>query len=154
MRSKSRRFANEPLRRVAGCEPTDTFVLSWIPENFRGDYPVLVRRYIGALIDFVFLIALIGLIVRMPFYASSHPLYDLGLLAIFVVYEPLLTCYVCTLGQALMRFRVRDLKTGGRIPLWRSYVRLVIKWALGILSFITLPARPTAERYTILLQAR
>jgi hypothetical protein len=65
---------------------------------------------------------LIGLIARAPFYAPSHPLQHLAFLAIFVVYEPFLTCYFCTLGQALMRFRVRDLKTGERIPLWRGYM--------------------------------
>jgi uncharacterized RDD family membrane protein YckC len=128
-------------RRLAGREPVETVVPSWIPENLRGHYPALVRRYIGSLIDFVFLITLIGLVARAPFYAPSHPLHHLGLLAIFVVYEPFLTCFFCTLGQALMRFRVRDLKTGARIPLWRSYIRLVTKCTLGLVSFVTLPAR-------------
>jgi hypothetical protein len=107
---------------LAGHEPIETVVPSWIPKNLHGHYPALVRRYIGSLIDFVFLIALIGLIARAPFYAPSHPLQHLAFLAIFVVYEPFLTCYFCTLGQALMRFRVRDLKTGERIPLWRGYM--------------------------------
>src|SRR4051812_8078194 len=100
-------------------------------------YPNLLRRYLAALIDAIVIILLVVFIGRLLAYAGSHQ--GLGVLVFLLVllaYEPLLTAFLCTVGQALMRFRVRDLQTGGRVPLWRVYIRVVVKTFLGIISFL------------------
>ena len=105
-------------------------------------YPNLLRRYLGSLIDVILLIVLIGVIARSAFYVPIEERWDaLPLIALVLIYEPLFTSYLCTLGQATMRFRVRDAKTGRRISLWRAYIRFLVKGVLGIISFLTLPAR-------------
>ncbi len=113
----------------------------WLPNVSPIQHPSLLRRYVGSLIDVTFIIALIGVASRTPLYHTATVFDDLALLAILVVYEPFLTAYFCTIGQAVMRFRVRDLNTGQRVPLWRSYIRFIVKWPLGLISFVTLPAR-------------
>jgi uncharacterized RDD family membrane protein YckC len=105
-------------------------------------YPNLLRRYLAALIDAVIIILLVVFIGRLLLYAGGNQ--SLGVLVFFLVvlaYEPLLTAFLCTAGQAVMRFRVRDIQTGGRVPLWRVYIRVVVKTFLGLISFLTLPAR-------------
>jgi uncharacterized RDD family membrane protein YckC len=56
-----------------------------------------------------------------------------------VLYEPILTVYWCTLGQAAMRMRVRDEKTLERISISQAYTRVLVKYFLGWISFLTLP---------------
>jgi len=105
-------------------------------------YPNLLRRYLGAMIDGILIILLVVLIGQLPFYPSGNE--ATGVLVFLLVlanYEPILVTFVCTAGQAIMRFRVRDFATGGRVPIWRLYVRVVVKTFLGIISFLTLPAR-------------
>jgi uncharacterized RDD family membrane protein YckC len=118
----------------------------WLPQIAPVRYPSLLRRYVASLIDVVFLITLVGVVARAPLYKSPSTSH-IYLLAAVLVYEPFLTSWLCTIGQALMRFRVRDFGTGHRIPVWRGYVRFVVKWPLGLISFITLPAR--ADRRAI-----
>ena len=105
-------------------------------------YPNLLRRYLAALIDGVIVILLIVLMGRLASYLGRDQGFALFLAAIAVaLYEPFLTAFLFTVGQGVMRFRVRDLETGARVPLGRVYLRVVVKAVLGIVSFLTLPAR-------------
>jgi uncharacterized RDD family membrane protein YckC len=58
-----------------------------------------------------------------------------------IAYEPLATAFGCTLGQALMRFRVRTVEGLKRIGVTQAYGRFLVKYLLGIISFVTMPAR-------------
>ncbi len=103
------------------------------------NYPSVFRRYLGTLLDGVLLFLVLLAIAKIGVPAGS----DRWLLVLFgalvLLYEPMLTVYWCTLGQALMRMRVRDEKTLGRISVSQAYSRLVIKYLLGWVSFLSLP---------------
>jgi len=104
-------------------------------------YPNLLRRYLGAAIDGVAVILIVVLIGQLELFRGNK---DIGVFVFILVlanYEPILTTFLCTAGQAAMRFRVRDVATGARAPIWRLYIRVVVKAFLGIISFLTLPAR-------------
>lgn len=61
-------------------------------------------------------------------------------LMILGLYEPLLTRYLCTPGQLLMRIRVRTEPGIERVPVLLTFVRSVVKYLLGIISFAFMPA--------------
>jgi hypothetical protein len=78
-------------------------------------YPNLLRRYLGAVIDGVVIILLVVLVGQLPLYSSGNQ--NMGALIFILVlanYEPILTAFACTAGQATMRFGVRDVRTGAR----------------------------------------
>jgi uncharacterized RDD family membrane protein YckC len=52
-----------------------------------------------------------------------------------------MTVFLCTLGQAVMRFRVRKADDLSRVSLVQVYIRIVVKYLLGVISFLTMPAR-------------
>lgn len=59
--------------------------------------------------------------------------------SIWAVYEPLSMTLGCTLGNYLMKIRVRDKgDPAKRINILQAYVRLIIKMLLGWLSFLTI----------------
>jgi uncharacterized RDD family membrane protein YckC len=94
------------------------------------------------------ILTLIYLYVRSPLYEYATQADIAGLVGIglFACYEPLLTSFFCTIGQAIMGFRVRKV-AGGRISVVQAYVRVIVKYLLGMLSFLTMPAR--ADRRAI-----
>lgn len=104
-------------------------------------YPNLLRRYLGAGIDGIAIVLLVVLVGQLPFYSGGSEMGMLVFLLVLANYEPVLTTFLCTAGQAAMRFRVRDAVTGGRAPIGRLYIRVVVKAFLGVVSFLTLPAR-------------
>lgn len=104
-------------------------------------YPSIPRRYMSTVID--------GMITLMMFIAISYLFQGDDLMTfrarlcsifIFIIfYEPLCTSKFCTIGQWIMRIRVKDYKTGKNISLFAAYPRLIIKYFLGIISFLTIP---------------
>jgi uncharacterized RDD family membrane protein YckC len=81
-------------------------------------------------------------------------------LFLFVVYEPLCNRYAMTVGQFLMRFRVRTVQGHKRVPLWRGFIRVITKYLLGVISFIRMPIQKERRALhdmiagTIVLEAR
>jgi hypothetical protein len=109
-----------------GCKEDEEF-------NRSGWYPPLTRRYFSTVIDFLFVAGLI-ISVYFLFRGAERVASDLRIgliLSIFLVYEPLFTNKLCTLGQWITRIRVRDFDAGGRISLPRSYARFVTKILFG-----------------------
>jgi uncharacterized RDD family membrane protein YckC len=104
-------------------------------------YPSVLRRYLATLVDILFLWFCIYGITRLP--AFEHGGWRVAATAgiVLVLYEPMLTSFGCTLGQWLMRFRVRSIESFRRIPVLRSYARLGVKYLLGGISLLTIPAR-------------
>lgn len=103
-------------------------------------YPLLLRRYQASLIDFLLLGVLsvsLVLIFNIASVSSQFIVFFVALL--WLSYEPILSVYLCTLGQHVMGIRVRDGHDPFmRITLWQSYRRFFIKYLLGWLSFITI----------------
>ena len=104
-------------------------------------YPSVLRRYLAALLDLaVIWICVLGL-TRISAVANSSWGMPAAAATVIVLYEPLFTSFLCTLGQALMRFRVVDHEKRNRVPLVRVYTRVIVKYVLGFISALTIPAR-------------
>ena len=106
-----------------------------------GKYPTLTRRYVATAIDAVFVLSAIILISYLFENAGETGVkVRVGLiLSLFFLYEPLCTSRFCTLGQKIMRVRVRRYPSRERISLFMAYARIFVKALLGMLSFFTLP---------------
>lgn len=103
-------------------------------------YPLLVRRYQSVFIDCILLfgVMVVTMVVMGESETRQTVMITLGVLFV-LVYEPLLTSYSATVGQHIMGIRVRDVRNPKeRIHIAQAYVRLVVKWILGWLSFITI----------------
>jgi hypothetical protein len=92
-------------------------------------FPNLFRRYLASIIDALTIIFIVYAYSRTPLYVSGEEPLFVMLLA--VTYEPVLTAFSCTLGQAAMRFRVRRVKDLTRISLAQAYARVILKYTLG-----------------------
>jgi uncharacterized RDD family membrane protein YckC len=104
-------------------------------------YPNLLRRYLASVIDILAVIFIVFVLSTTPIYSSGGDSGLLLLVGVVASYEPLMTAYRCTLGQAIMRFRVRRNDGRHRISIGQAYLRLVVKYFLGLISFLTMPAR-------------
>ena len=103
-------------------------------------YPNLLRRYLASIIDMLTVSLFIYLYVKSPLYSPG----GVGVLVALILllsFEPLMTVFLCTPGQALMRFRVRHAESFTRISLGSAYLRVLTKYALGMITFFTLPLR-------------
>jgi uncharacterized RDD family membrane protein YckC len=104
-------------------------------------YPSLLRRYLATLIDLVAMLFLLYLFAHSPLYNEKAGVAVMWPMWLFVLYEPVCNRYFTTLGQLLMRFRVRTIRDQRRVPLWRGVVRVLTKYLLGALSFIRMPVQ-------------
>jgi uncharacterized RDD family membrane protein YckC len=104
-------------------------------------YPDLPRRYLATVIDMMF--------VLIMFILTSYLLQGddtvmvrsrlLFILLFLFIYEPFCTSKLVTIGQWMMRIRVRNYKTLGKISIPAAYVRIFVKIVLGFISFLTIP---------------
>ncbi len=106
-----------------------------------GKYPTLTRRYVATAIDVFFVLAAMILISYLFENGGETGVkVRVGLiLFLFFIYEPLCTSRFCTLGQKIMRVRVRRYPSLERISLFTAYARILVKALFGLLSFFTLP---------------
>lgn len=103
-------------------------------------FPPLVKRYKALLIDVIllFTVMIITMIMVDDTEYRTPVMVSLGLILV-LTYEPVLTVYSATIGQRLMKIRVRDINDPSRpIHLGLAYVRVVVKDLLGWLSFISI----------------
>ncbi|MEP6687857.1 MAG: RDD family protein, partial [Gemmatimonadales bacterium] len=64
-----------------------------------------------------------------------------GLIALVILYEPLLVAFRgFTIGQQLSNVRVVAPTASGRLPLWKAFVRWLLKAGTGLGSFATMGA--------------
>ena len=113
------------------------------------NYPSLAKRIPSIFIDSLMIIALMflsGWILD-----KMNPEQNEGdewirivlFIALWGVYEPLSMTLGCTLGNYLMKIRVRKHNNAGKkINLLQAYARFIIKFFLGWLSFITISFNP------------
>jgi uncharacterized RDD family membrane protein YckC len=104
-------------------------------------YPNALRRYLATLVDMAVMWAGIFLIARLQVATGSDALAYTLVAALLLFYEPMLTVYASTLGQVVMRFKVRTPGDLRRIRLAQAYARFVVKYLLGVISFLTMPTR-------------
>ena len=102
--------------------------------------PNLFRRCIATLIDLAVVVSLIVLLMRAPMLTNLQWLRVVLAIAISLLYEPILSAYACTVGQALMWTRVRDAESLRRIPLGRAYLRFALKYIASIVGGGTAPS--------------
>lgn len=103
-------------------------------------YPLLIERYKATLIDVAVQFGAMILVMLLAQAASEPSVFIVpAVLAIPLLYEPLLIRYSCTLGQYIMDIRVHDGHDPfRRVTLWQSYLRFFVKYLLGWASFITI----------------
>ncbi len=104
-------------------------------------YPNVLRRYLATLVDVFALWCIVYGFSQFSTFTEGGALAYWGLGFALIFYEPLLTTYACTLGQALMRIRVRTTDGLRRIGLAQAFGRMIVKYLLGMISFLTVPAR-------------
>lgn len=104
-------------------------------------YPNVLRRYLATVLDLFALWCIVYSISRTPALTDRGALAYWILAIALLLYEPLLTVYACTLGQAVMRIRVRTADGVKRIGLDQAFGRVIVKYILGILSLLSVPAR-------------
>ncbi len=102
-------------------------------------FPNLFRRYVASLIDVVVVIALVGIIGNLPITETQNIPPIVIILVVLVAYEPILSAFSCTIGQFVMRIRVRRSQDRLRIGLGRAVTRTFAKYMLGAASFLTMP---------------
>ena len=104
-------------------------------------YPNVLRRYVATVLDLFALWCIFYAISQTPALTERGALAYWILVVSLLLYEPLLTTYACTLGQAVMRIRVRTVGNLTRIGLDQAFGRMIVKYLLGIISLLTIPAR-------------
>ncbi|WP_221408697.1 RDD family protein [Chryseolinea serpens] len=120
---------NEPL-------PPGTFIAQGIEYT----YPTLLRRFAAVALDawLGWFLMIITMVILDDHESRSTIMITLAA-TLLLGYDPLLTTYSATLGQRLMKIRVRAYHDPSqRIPLWRAYARIVVKFFLGTISFFTI----------------
>lgn len=107
-------------------------------------YPLLLKRYQSLFIDIITLFSVMVVTMVIMGQSEARPTVMITMGGVFLlVYEPLLTVYSATLGQYIIGIRVRSIKNPNqRINILQAYMRLIVKWYLGWLSFVTINFNP------------
>jgi uncharacterized RDD family membrane protein YckC len=107
-------------------------------------YPSLVKRYKALLVDGLLLLTVMIITMVVLGNHENRPYIMIGMWVLFsFVYEPVLTAYSTTIGQRVMKIRVRDYDNPSQpIKLGNAYIRLLVKNLLGWISFITIHFNP------------
>lgn len=97
-------------------------------------YPSLFRRVVSTLVDLAVVFGAVSWIVQRPLIGEPSVANTLAAVSFALIYEPFLTAYACTVGQAVMSTRVRRFESLERITLGRSYVRFLTKYVASIVG--------------------
>lgn len=104
-------------------------------------YPSVFRRYLSTLLDVLLLWCWVYAVTRVPVVVESNWIAAAVIAPVILTYEPMLTAFRCTIGQWIFRLRVRTFEGGERISIAQAYGRLFVKYLLGAISILTIPAR-------------
>jgi len=101
--------------------------------------PALYQRYFATLIDYMFVFACAYAVsIYTPIFNGASAETFIPIIAALFIYDALLTSKLCTVGQFMFRFRVRNYKDLSRIGFSLALKRTVIKLVLGIYSLIAI----------------
>ena len=104
-------------------------------------YPELKDRVQSTFIDTILIIVLMFGVASLLDRFENPPDWIRIVLffGLFAIYEPVCTALGCTLGNYLTKIRVRQFgNPAKRINLLQAFVRYVLKFALGWISFLTM----------------
>jgi uncharacterized RDD family membrane protein YckC len=100
--------------------------------------PSLARRYKALVIDVLLIATTMTIALLASGESTNQPTILIGLAIAWTFYEPIFSAYGGTLGQRIMRIRVRDYNRPFKpARLWQVYIRMWTKGLLGWLSFLT-----------------
>ena len=122
------------------AEPLQSSVPSMPSREIDGySFPYLVDRYKAAFIDTILLLIFVTLCVQANEMMGFQSTWILVVTLFLVLsYEPVLITYSATVGQRLMKIRVRRIDAPTeRISLLQAYIRFVLKYAIGGASLLT-----------------
>jgi uncharacterized RDD family membrane protein YckC len=108
-------------------------------------YPSLLTRMMSLFFDTLVLVVSMLVFARILDEFPNAPdwLRMALFFSIFFAYEPLCLTYGCTIGNFLMRIRVRQFReTNSRITLPNAILRFIVKACLGWISFVTIHSNP------------
>jgi hypothetical protein len=108
-------------------------------------YPSLLTRVQSLLVDGLVIILLMFLAGKILDQYQETPDWVRAVLffGFWAVYEPLAMTLGCTIGNYLLGVRVRQFKnTGKKLNILQAYVRFIVKFLLGWLSFIAIHFTP------------
>jgi len=111
------------------------------------NYATAVRRYFSSSIDVLLAFVVVGILSACGFREGRLALVPLGFVALYaLVYEPVLTSKLCTLGQLITGIRIRyDELELDRIGIVDAYVRYAAKYFLGVLSILIIAFNPKGK---------
>ena len=109
--------------------------ISIIPKKL----PALYQRYFATLIDYVFVFSCAYFIsIYTPLFNSDSAVSFLPIIAALFIYDALFTSKLCTVGQFIFKFRVRNYNGLDRIGFLLALKRTVIKLVLGAYSLVAI----------------
>ncbi|MBL8010729.1 MAG: RDD family protein [Flavobacteriales bacterium] len=115
------------------------------PEVYSRLYPELGDRYKSITVDLLVIIALMfaaGYLFE-AWTSAPESARILAFIIIWAGYEPIATSLGCTLGNYVMKIRVRrSSDESRRINVLQAYVRYIVKVLLGWLIFLSMGANP------------
>ncbi len=104
-------------------------------------YPGLFRRVVATLIDLLAIFVGASFIIQRRLILEPEEANLWAAIAFVLLYEPVLTAYACTLGQAVMRTRVRHFESHDRISLGKSYLRFFMKYVASVIGGVSARGR-------------
>ena len=112
-------------------------------------YPTLLRRYLSTIIDGILIVASFLIIPSILYQDAelARIARIIILLSMLLIYEPLCTSKLCTIGQLITGIRIRRRKDYRKISIFSAYIRIIVKSLLGLISFFTIPV--TREKRAI-----
>ncbi|MGD1840938.1 MAG: RDD family protein [Thermonemataceae bacterium] len=137
--SKQLRSITHPIARHQENDSTTQKVATTSTSD-EHNFPYLIDRYKATLIDGLLLFGFTLICVQLKNYLNFNSTW-LSILFFLIIfsYEPVLIAYSSTIGQKVMKIRVRSLNNPSRrIPIGQAYIRFLVKVLLGWLSFITI----------------
>ncbi len=103
------------------------------------EYPTILRRYLSTVIDGCLIVTLL---IVLPYLIGDgeNTLYLRLVIAALMlfIYEPLFTSKRCTLGQKVMKIRIRRVGDYQRISFPIALLRVIIKGLLGFISLFSI----------------
>ena len=112
-------------------------------------YAGVFRRSVATLIDISVVVALIVLICRTPLISDPYWANVLVAIAVALLYEPVFSAYLVTLGQALMGTRVRQVESLKRISMGAAYKRFAAKYIISVIGAAGAPAARGAASVSV-----
>ncbi|WDE10638.1 RDD family protein [Thalassomonas haliotis] len=105
-----------------------------------GNYPSFYKRYFALFFDSIFVVVFFYFILLATEYLLGHSVTEQYLYFVLIafIYDVFLTSKLCTIGQFVFGFRIRNDVSYEKISLTAACIRTISKWLLGWASFIVI----------------